>query len=167
MIAEIERVVGALNRADVRYLVVGGVAVVLHGYLRTTVDLDLVVGLDQENLGRALEELSRLGYHPRAPVRISDFGDPKTRRRWIREKGLEVFSLWNDAGMLELDLFAEEPFDFDEVYARAPEVRLETVSVKVISIEDLIALKAKADRPRDREDIKALRALSEEEGPSE
>lgn len=47
MTGEIEQVSEALNRARVRYLVVGGVAVALHGYLRTTADLDLVVQLSR------------------------------------------------------------------------------------------------------------------------
>jgi hypothetical protein len=46
-----------LERAGVRYLVVGGVAVVLHGYLRTTLDLDLVIQLEPDNLDRALTAL--------------------------------------------------------------------------------------------------------------
>jgi hypothetical protein len=50
MIGEIEAVLDALNRAQARYLVVGGVAVVLHGYLRTTADLDLVLHLTPDNV---------------------------------------------------------------------------------------------------------------------
>ncbi len=58
MIGEIEQVLGALNCAQVRYLVVGGVAVVLHGYLRTTADLDLVLHLERENALRAMRALA-------------------------------------------------------------------------------------------------------------
>ena len=54
MTGAIERVLAALNAAEVRYLVVGGVAVVLHGYLRTTADLDLVVELETDNVLRAV-----------------------------------------------------------------------------------------------------------------
>jgi predicted nucleotidyltransferase len=49
MVGAIEQVLSALNAARVRYLVVGGVAVVLHGHLRATADLDLVVQLGPEN----------------------------------------------------------------------------------------------------------------------
>jgi uncharacterized protein (DUF1330 family) len=68
VVGEIERVLAALERAGVRYLVVGGVAVVLHGFLRTTADLDLVIQLDPANVRRALDALTDLGYQPRAPV---------------------------------------------------------------------------------------------------
>ncbi|MEK6374598.1 MAG: hypothetical protein AABO58_18075 [Acidobacteriota bacterium] len=54
MIGEIEELLTALNAGGVRYLVVGGVAVVLHGYARATFDLDLVIELDTQNLERAL-----------------------------------------------------------------------------------------------------------------
>lgn len=68
MVGDNERALQALNSAGVRYLVVGGVAVVLHGHLRTTADLDLVVQLERENVLKAVRALAGLGYRPRAPV---------------------------------------------------------------------------------------------------
>src|SRR6266568_752754 len=64
----IEQVLATLSAAKVRYLVVGGVAVVLHGHLRTTAALDLVVALDEGNARRAVEALESMGFRPRAPV---------------------------------------------------------------------------------------------------
>ncbi len=55
-----EEVCGALNRARVRYVVVGGVAVVLHGYPRLTADLDLVVDLAPEQAAAAIDALRRI-----------------------------------------------------------------------------------------------------------
>ncbi|HEX2251636.1 MAG TPA: hypothetical protein VHQ65_00040 [Thermoanaerobaculia bacterium] len=66
MAGDIEQVLKALGRAEVRYLVVGGVAVVLHGYLRATADLDLLLALDEVNVRRAVSALEALGYRPRA-----------------------------------------------------------------------------------------------------
>jgi hypothetical protein len=148
MVGVIEDVLGALNRARVRYLVVGGVAVVLHGYLRTTADLDLVIQLERENVLRAMRALAAMQYRPRAPVPAEAFADPVLREQWIREKG-----------PLELDLFVSEPFDFDAVYARALRVPLERVEATVIALEDLIALKRDVGRPRDQEDVSALESL--------
>ncbi|NBS52808.1 MAG: hypothetical protein EBS96_09390 [Spartobacteria bacterium] len=81
-------VVGALNTAGVRYLIVGGLAVMAHGYQRTTVDLDLVVQLLPQNLLTALEVLGLLGYQPRIPVSAEQFADPLQRDEWLREKGM-------------------------------------------------------------------------------
>jgi predicted nucleotidyltransferase len=163
MVGEIEEVLEALNRAQVRYLVVGGVAVVLHGYLRTTADLDLVVQLRSDNVQRALSALSARGYRPRAPIPAEMFADPEARHRWITEKHLTVFSLWSpEHPALEVDLFVEEPFDFDTVYARAVQVRLDRAEIMVVGLEDLLELKRRAGRPQDQQDIAALEALSTE-----
>ena len=165
MVGDIERVLGALNSAQVRYLVAGGVAVVLHGYLRTTADLDLVVQLEPENALRALRALGTIGYVPRAPVPAEQFADAGTRERWIRDKNLEVFSFWsNEHPGLEVDLFVREPFDFDEVYENAREFQLETTTVRVVPRRLLIEMKRLAGRPRDLEDIEALEHLDPEAG---
>lgn len=163
MIGEIEAVVEALNRAQVRYLVVGGVAVVLHGFLRTTADLDLVIQLAPDNALRAVKALAVLHYRPRAPVNFEAFAQKEARESWLHEKGLTVFSLWSPAHpTLEIDLFVSEPFDFEGVYARALRVRLERSEAMVISLDDLIALKRQVNRPRDQEDVAALEALKGE-----
>ena len=99
MVGDIERVLDALNAAGVRYLVVGGVAVVLHGHLRTTADLDLVVQLDRDNVLRAMRALTGLGYRPRAPVAAEAFADEEVRESWVRDKGLTVFSLWSSRAL--------------------------------------------------------------------
>jgi predicted nucleotidyltransferase len=161
MRGDIERVVGALNDADVRYLIVGGVAVVLHGFLRTTKDLDLVIQLDPDNVQRGLQALKDLGFQPAVPVPLEAFADPAIRESWIREKNLMVFSLWHpDRHGFQIDLFASEPFDFSEVYARALRVPLEKTEATVIGARDLIALKRQAGRSQDLADIEALEELS-------
>ncbi len=164
----IEHVLATLEDSDVRYLVVGGVAVVLHGHLRTTADLDLVVQLERENVRRALLALEGMGFRPRSPVPLESFADEEVRHRLVAEKGLTVFSLWcPDEPGLEVDLFAEEPFDFDAVHARSVRVPLDETEVSVVALDDLIALKEKVGRTRDREDVEALRALRDEErGPN-
>ena len=69
---------------------------VLHGHLRTTADLDLVVALDEGNARRAIRALESLGFRPRAPVPASQFADATARAGWIESKGLPVFSMWSD-----------------------------------------------------------------------
>lgn len=83
MALAIEQILAALNAETVRYLVVGGVAVVLHGHLRTTADLDLVVELAPDNARRALAALAKLGFRPRAPVPAEHFLDAGIRQSWI------------------------------------------------------------------------------------
>ena len=163
MIDSIERVLEALNREKVRYLVAGGVAVVLHGYLRTTADLDLIVQLEPANVRRAVRALDSLGYRPRAPVSADDFAEKRIRDTWIREKNLQVFSFWSHENPgLEVDLFVREPFDFDAVFASTPETHVRTTSARVVPRQLLIEMKRNAGRPRDLEDVEALEALGQE-----
>ena len=157
----IERVLAALNDTGVRYLVVGGVAVVLHGHLRTTADLDLVIALEADNAARTIGALEGLGFRPRAPVAARDYVDPSNRAAWISEKGLKVFSLWSpEVRGIEVDLFVEEPFDFEEAYARRVEVDLDTTFATVASLDDLIGLKRSASRPIDLADLDALEEIA-------
>lgn len=158
--SDFDAIFAALQHARVRYLVVGGVAVVLHGHPRFTADLDLVLALDEDNVRAAIEALERLGYRPRAAVPAIQFADPAIRRTWIEDKGLTVFSLWSaQHPATAVDLFVEEPFPFDAAYARAIHVDLGTAVVSVVSIADLIELKRLAGRPNDLQDIAALEAL--------
>jgi predicted nucleotidyltransferase len=162
VVTSIETVLEALNRAGVRYLVVGGVAVVLHGHLRTTADLDLVVQLDRTNLLKALRSLNEIGFRPRVPVALEDLADPAIRKSWIEEKNMMVFSLWHpDLTAFDVDLFVQEPFNFDEVWERRIDVALDRTIAPVIGLEDLINLKLEAGRPRDIEDVGALKTLAE------
>ncbi len=154
-------IVRALNQANVRYLVVGGLAVVAHGHLRFTADVDLVLDLAVDNVRRAVEALSSLGYRPRAPVAFIEYADPTKRATWIREKGLTVFSAFSPAhAATEVDLFVENPFDFEQAFSRSErmEVAPETWAT-IVGLKDLIELKRHAGRPLDREDIEALQLL--------
>ncbi len=157
----IEAVIRALNAEGVRYLVVGGLAVVAHGYVRLTVDVDLVLDMDEGNLRRAVAALSRLGYHPRAPVAFEQFCDARARATWVREKGMTVFSLFSPQHeMTEIDLFVEAPFNFASAYSSA--IRKEVAPGTAATFagkQDLIALKKRAGRPQDLQDIEQLSAL--------
>lgn len=160
---DLDRIFAALGASGARYLVVGGVAVVLHGHPRFTADLDLVLALDAGNLARALPALEALGYRPRAPVSLAVFADPAQRRRWIDEKAMTVFSLWSpQLPATEIDLFAAEPIPFEAAYRRALRADLGATSVTVASLADLIALKRGAGRPQDLEDVAALEAIGRE-----
>ena len=158
---DIESTLAALTSAQVEYLVVGGVAVVMHGHLRVTADLDLVLKLERFNLEKAVAALDSLGFRPRAPVPLIQFADADIRESWIRDKGMTVFSLWSPQRPgFELDLFVREPFDFESVYKRATRVQLDGCIATVIPMADLIALKESVGRPRDLEEVAALRAIA-------
>jgi hypothetical protein len=151
-------IVNALNTAKVRYLVAGGLAVVAHGYVRFTADVDLILDLEPANATRAVTALESLGYRPRAPVAFGEFADPEKRAQWVRDRNLTVFSVYSPQHALtEVDLFVEPPLDFETAYQSA--VRKEIapgLTATFIGILDLRHLKRVAGRPQDLLDLEKL-----------
>lgn len=162
---EIERVLRALEAAGVRYLVVGGVAVVLHGHPRFTADLDLAIALEPANVHAAFAALAGLGYRPRVPVSAALFADTGERQRLVLEKSLTVLSFASpELPMTEVDVFADPPFAFDETWDRATVVDLGEVPVRVVSIRDVVAMKRRVGRPKDLEDVAMLERIARDRG---
>jgi hypothetical protein len=89
-LADVEASLRALNDAEVRYLIVGGLAVVAHGYVRATVDMDIVLDLESENVLRAMAALKEIGYRPLVPV---DAAGEQKRRLSRDEKHMVVFQM--------------------------------------------------------------------------
>jgi len=154
-----------LNKNNVQYLVAGGVAVNLYGIERATADIDLVVYLESENLGRFIDVMKGLGFKPKIPVRFEEFADAKKRKLWIQEKGIEVFSIFDPKNpFLLLDVFIKPPFDFPKAYASRKTIRAGRVSIPVVSIQRLIDMKKKAGRPQDLADVYHLQKITKEWG---
>ncbi len=154
----VDRIFHALNDADVRYLVVGGLAVVAHGYARMTADVDLVIGLNRENILTGLKALEREGYRMAIPVTPEQFADADQRERWRREKGMQVLKMWSDTHRrTPIDVFVYEPFDMAAEWDAAPRVDWgDGLKVPVVSLKTLLAMKRLAGRPQDLADIAAL-----------
>jgi hypothetical protein len=165
----VEAIVEALNRSNVRYLVAGGLAVVAHGYVRFTADVDVIVDLAPDNVVRAIGALNSLGYRPRAPVPFEQFADPAMRAQWVRDKGLTVFSLYSaDHSATEVDLFVEVPVDFDEAYGEARWMDVAPgLPASFLGLDDLLRLKQKAGRPQDMLDVEQLNAIRAQEDPQD
>ena len=165
--SSIEEIVESLERDGVRYLIAGGLAVVAHGYLRLTVDVDVILDMRAENVLRAVRAFERLGYRPRAPVPFESFADPEERRRWIEEKGMRVFSLHSpDDPLTEVDLFVESPFDdFEGAASRAVRLPIrEGLEAAFVGLDDLLMLQREAGRPKDLLDIENLERIDRERG---
>ena len=160
-VASVEAVARALNDANVPYIIVGGLAVNAHGYGRLTEDLDLVLKLTPEHVRAAFGALKSLGYEPRLPVTAEGFSDSAVRARWITEKGMMVLNFYSDRHReTPVDVFASEPFDFDDEYRQAlVEEVAPRVPVRVVRLQTLLRLKREAGRPQDIADVAELRLL--------
>ena len=162
-VRSVEAIVRALNDANVRYVIVGGVAVIAHGYERLTKDLDLVIGLERENIIAALTALQAIDYQMAVPASPEDFANSELRETWRREKGMIVLKLWSDTHRrTPIDVFIYEPFDFEGEYAAARrENVLGPMQAPVVRYDTLIKMKKAAGRPQDLADIADLTRLQE------
>lgn len=139
-IRSIKAIVGALNSAGVRYLIVGGLAVNAHGYSRMTRGVDIVIQLEPYNTRLGLEALLGAGYRLMIPEQPEAFADPATREKWRSEKGMIALKLWSDAHRrTPVGVFVYEPFDFDREYAAAAWVEIfPGLRAPVISLPGLL-----------------------------
>ena len=157
-VRSVESIVTALNAAQVDYLIVGGLAVNLHGFVRLTRDVDLVLRLSPENATKGLRTLLDIGYHMAIPEEPAAFADATTRARWREEKGMIVLKLWSDEHRrTPIDIFVYEPFDFDVELTRARPLQLPSgTSAPVVALGTLLEMKRIAGRPQDLIDITEL-----------
>lgn len=161
-LAIFDAIFAALEASGARYVVVGGVATVLHGHARLTADIDLIVDLEPRAARSVFEALVAIGLRPRVPVSAAAFADAAARTDWVANKGMKVLSFWDSTNpMREVDLFIEHPIPFEDLWARSVEMTVDRYRVRVASIDDLIALKRLAGRPEDLQDIEALVKIRE------
>ncbi|VAW54361.1 hypothetical protein MNBD_GAMMA06-304 [hydrothermal vent metagenome] len=159
----LETIFNALNQADVKYLVAGGIAVNVHGYQRLTADLDLVIQLDSTNIKNAIDSFKKLDYSPIVPVDIHEFTDAKKRKDWFENKNMQVFSLQSPQHPeTTIDIFITEPFDFEGEYKTAAHAELTPdISFHIVNIPTLILMKQLAGRAKDIDDIEHLKMILE------
>ena len=160
-VTQFDPILAALQATGVRYVVVGGVAVNLHGYQRFTKDLDLVIELIPDQALKALEALAAIGYKPNVPVKLSDFANPAIREGWIRDKGMMVFQMYSDSARMSIDIFVQYPLDFEALWGQSTAIDLPGASLRIASIDHLIFMKRQAGRPQDLLDIEKLELLKQ------
>lgn len=139
------RVLTALTDGDVEFVVVGGIAVVAHGYVRATRDIDAVLEPSPENLERARLVVRALGSTRQNGTSLGD-EDLRPGRPWTLRTA-HAF----------LDLLPDRDLPFGELRAAATERRVDGVPVLVCSLEHLVRLKRTAGRPKDDHDLSVLR----------
>lgn len=158
-----------LDSAGTQYLAAGGIAASAYGYQRLTQDLDLIIGMDRENILSSLEALSRLGYRPLASASLKDFADPEKRREWIGQESMQVFSLASDTHPdTTVNIFSTEPFDFSTEHAAAEVLEIAPdVFLPLVRLPTLIAMKQKTNRAIDQDDVQHLSWIFDERNREE
>ena len=150
----IQKLIKALEKANVRYALIGGYAVALHGAVRGTVEVDLIISLDQQQYEAAEKTLQKLGLQSRLPVSAQEVF--LFREEYIQNRNLIAWSFVNPDNPLEVvDILITENADTISTVSK----QIGRMKIKIASINDLIVMKRKAGRPQDIEDIKALEQL--------
>lgn len=153
-----------LADAQVQYAVTGGIALVLHGVVRFTADLDLIVELSEDNLSRFLRVMDKLGYQPKQPVPAQDLCNPDMRRSWAEEKNMIVFTFCHPASPLKIiDVFISEPIPFPDLASELVWFDAGEARIPVVSKNHLKQLKRISSRPQDNADIDILEELERKE----
>lgn len=149
-----------LKEKDVKYVVVGGLAVALHGIPRFTADVNISLKLVPDNIIKFLLAIKELGYNPKVPVDPLDFADPDKRAIWIREKNMRVLSFWkSDDPLKMIDVFVDNPIDFNELSKEMVVKKAAGIEIPIPSLKHLIYLKKISGRPEDLRDIELLEKL--------
>jgi hypothetical protein len=146
-----EKLLAKLARAEVKFIIVGGVAVALNGFVRTTEDVDILIESSVENIRRMLDELIDFGEGHARELSIDDFSDSEGAVRIIEDFPLDVFTVLR--GQRYTDLVGS-----------TKTTRIDDVDVRYLDAEALIALKRDSQRDQDRIDVSALRSIQEQEG---
>ena len=151
---DVERLLGVLTRSEVDFVVIGGIAAVLHGSARATFDLDVCFAPDAANLERLGDALGALQARLRGVAAEVPFvPDGKTQRR------IAVLTLNTVAGDLDVLRAPAGAPRYDVLAKRADRVEIGGDEILVASVEDLMAMKAAAGRPKDQADLVELEAI--------
>ena len=158
----INEILFALTDADVEFVVGGGVAAVLHGVERVTLDIDLALNMEPPNVDKFLRVMQELRLQPRVPVPARDLMSREAVQRMIAEKGALVFSFVDfDRPLRHVDIFLRSNLSFEELSRNAKQVLVENRAIKIMGIGKLLEIKRSILPLRDKDliDIKQLEKL--------
>lgn len=150
----------AIFRENVQYLIVGGLAVNLHGIPRVTQDIDLIIAMTPKNILKINTILEGLGYIPRLPINPSDLIDNDKVDDWIKFRNLKAFSFYHKTDTYkEIDIVLVHPLKFNIAFNNKTIKEFNNIQIFLASIDDLIVMKTFSGRNQDQSDIKMLEKL--------
>jgi len=153
----LEKITKALNEYKVQFVLVGGYAVALHGAVRGTVDIDLVINLNRSSYKKAEDALHSIGLESRLPISADDVFT--FREEYIKNRNLIAWTFYNSKNPIEnVDIIITE----NATQLKSVIKNINGAKIKVVAINDLIMMKKKSGRKQDLEDIKALEKLTSE-----
>ncbi|MCP5534634.1 MAG: hypothetical protein H7A51_00180 [Akkermansiaceae bacterium] len=147
-----EKLLARLAEANVRFILVGGIAVTLHGYVRLTEDVDILIDNTPENIQAFLDTMSGYGEGFARGLGIADFDDEEGAIRiveTVEASQIDVFTVMSER-------------KYEDLKKNADVFKLKEYHILYASKQDLISLKSKSLREKDRLDVMALQKLQED-----
>jgi hypothetical protein len=140
-----EKLLVSLAQAEVKFIIVGGLAVALNGFVRATEDVDILVERSDANLDNLLRALSSFGEGHARELTKSDFDEREGAVRVIEEFPLDIFTVLRGK-------------TYSDLIVSAGHTQIDQVDIRYLDARSLIALKEQSEREKDRIDVSALRA---------
>ena len=141
----------AFNNNEVDYILLGGYAVILHGYSRTTGDMDLFVRRTKKNYEKIVAAFREFG------MPVFDM----TEENFLNNDDVDVFSFGVPPVSIDI-MTSARVLKFEEVYKNSTVHQIDNLEIRVVHINDLIRQKKAVNRPKDINDIQHLKSLEEE-----
>jgi len=158
-----EKELRTLNTAKIDYVVCGGAAVVMFGFTRMTIDLDLIVSLEKDNLSKLYDTLLRLGYKTRVPVKKDEFIQKEILAKLAKEKNMKVLSFYDPKDSFKtIDVGVNLP-NIDNILKRKKFIKAGNFNIPIIFIDDLIKMKEDLARPKDIIDAENLKKIKQKQ----
>lgn len=156
-----EAILATLERHDVRYVLIGGLAATLHGSPHVTTDVDITPSTDAKNLARLADALDDLD----ARLRVeNEPGGVAFEHSAEALAGAIIWNLVTRCGDLDLTLVPAGTSGFDDLKRDAIEIRIREIHVVVASLADVIRSKEAAGREKDQLTLPTLRRILEKQG---
>lgn len=144
--ADFRDFIQALNNCNVQYILVGGYSVILHGYSRTTGDMDIWVKKDAENYNRLVKAFQQFN------MPVFDM----TKENFMTNTEIDVFTFGQAPVCIDL-MTKVKGLNFEEAFLNSQIHSIEDLNIRVVNYTDLITAKQASGRPRDIDDIEKLR----------
>ncbi|MBD3240794.1 MAG: hypothetical protein GF331_09435 [Chitinivibrionales bacterium] len=164
--AHYRRILSELGNRGVRFVVCGGVAAVLHGVERLTLDIDIALDFEPRNVEVFVDVMTGMGMKPRVPVDPMQLCNAEFVKMIVEEKNAIVFTFIDpDKAVKQVDVFLTDELAYAKLLPDTEELTLGDTSVRLLTKRKLLALKEAIDPPRDKDvlDLRELRRLVAQE----
>ncbi len=145
---------------NVEFIICGGLASVYHGVERMTMDLDISLNFEKQNVQRFIDAMKTLKMKPRVPERPESLLDKERIEFFIKEKNALVFTFIDpDIPFKQIDVFLTKENSYQSIISDTIEIKIMNKTTRIVSIKKLIEMKESIEpiREKDKFDIVELK----------